>query len=443
MNIKISDHFTYHKLLRFVFPSIIMMVFSSIYGVVDGLFVSNIVGKTAFTSVSLIMPYLMILGTVGFMFGSGGSAIVAKTFGMGEKEKANRIFSMILLTAIAVGIVLTVAGFVTLRPISIALGAEGEVLEGCIVYGRIIILAITAFILQHIFQSFFVVAEKPKMGLIITVISGVMNMVLDFLFMAVFHMGIVGAALATAISQVIGGIYPFIYFCRKNTSILKFTKTRVDFRIIGKACANGSSELMTNLSMSLVSIVYNLQLIKYLGENGVAAFGVIMYVYFIFASIFIGYSIGSAPIIGYHYGAENHKELKGLFRKSMILIGIGNVICTIAAIGFASPLSKIFVGYDSELLTLTIHGFKLYSISFLLAGFNIFASAFFTALNNGVVSALISFLRTLLFQIVAVLLLPIIIGIDGVWLAIVVAEAVTLVMALLLLWWNNKEYHYL
>lgn len=442
MKIQLSDHFTYKRLIRFVLPSIVMMVFTSVYGVVDGLFVSNYAGKTSFAAVNLIMPVIMIMGTIGLMIGTGGSAIVSKTLGEGKKEKASEYFSMLVYTSIILGVLFTIAGLLLLRPIAIAIGAEGEILENCIVYGRILIIATVPFILQYMFQSFFVTAEKPTLGLIVTIAAGVTNIILDWLLVGIFNYGIEGAAAATAMSQVIGGILPLFYFASKNKSLLRLTKAKFYGKVFLKACTNGSSELMTNVSMSLVNMLYNTQLLKLEGENGVAAYGVIMYVNLIFLSIFIGYSIGSAPVFGYHYGAENRKELKELLKKSLIITGTSGVILTAAAILLASPLSKIFVGYDQELFELTCNGFKLFSISFLISGFNIFASSFFTALGNGLVSATISFSRTLLFQIAAVMLLPMILGINGIWLAIVAAEAMAIIVTAIFLITNKKKYHY-
>ncbi|MCI8313916.1 MAG: MATE family efflux transporter [Lachnospiraceae bacterium] len=443
MKIQLSDHFTTPRLLRFVFPSIIMMIFTSIYGVVDGLFVSNYVGKTPFAAVNLIMPFLMIMGTVGFMFGTGGSAVVSQALGEGKPDKANQYFSMMVYIVIGSGIVLTLVGLLFLRPIAVAFGASGEMLDNCVVYGRIILCTLTAFMLQNVFQSFLITAERPQLGLAVTVAAGVANMLLDFIFVAVFRWGIVGAAAATAASQLIGGVVPLMYFLRPNTSKLHLVKTKLNAHILGKTCINGSSELMTNISMSLVNILYNFQLMHYIGEDGVASYGIIMYVSFIFAAIFIGYSIGSAPIIGYHYGAGNHTELKGLFRKSLFLITLWNVILTALAILTAQSLAKIFVGYDIDLTGLTTRALALYSLSFLFMGHNIFGSAFFTALGNGVVSAAISFLRTLLFQVAAVLILPRLLGIDGIWLAIVVAELLALVITIYFFIKKKDNYHYL
>lgn len=443
MKIQLSDHFTTPRLLRFVFPSIVMMIFTSIYGVVDGLFVSNYVGKTPFAAVNLIMPFLMIMGAVGFMFGTGGSAVVSQSLGEGKPDKANQYFSMMVYVVIGSGIVLTLAGLLFLRPIAAAFGATGEMLDNCVVYGRIILCTLTAFMLQNVFQSFLVTAERPQLGLAVTVAAGVANMVLDFVFIAVFQWGIAGAAAATAASQLIGGLIPLIYFIKPNTSRLRLVKTRLNARILGKTCINGSSELMTNISMSLVNILYNFQLMRYIGEDGVAAYGIIMYVSFIFAAIFIGYSIGSAPVIGYHYGAGNYTELKGLFRKSIFLITLWNIVLTILAVLTAQPLAQIFVGYDASLTALTRRALCLYSLSFLVMGLNIFGSAFFTALGNGVVSAAISFLRTLLFQVVAVLMLPILLGIDGIWLAIVAAEALALIVTVFFFVRKRNYYHYL
>lgn len=443
MKIQLSEHFSYHKLLRFVFPSIVMMVFTSIYGVVDGIFVSNFVGSTPFAAVNLIMPFLMALGAIGFMLGTGGSAIVAKTMGEGKEKRANEYFSMIIYVNLLVGIVLSIVGILTIRPIALLLGANEAMLEDAVLYGRIMLIGNAAFMLQNSFQSFFPVAEKPQTGLAVTVGAGVTNMVLDFLFVAVFRWGVAGAAAATVLSYCVGGIVPIFYFIRKNNSRLKLVKTKFYGSQLLKSCANGSSEMMTNLSMSLVNMLYNFQLMRFAQENGVAAYGVIMYVNFIFTSVFIGYSIGSAPIVAFHYGAENHAEMRGLLKKSLILISIAQVCMTILAECLAVPLAEIFVGYDAELLAMTANGFRLYSIAFLVLGFNVFGSAFFTALNNGAVSALISFLRTLLFQVIAVILLPMVLGLNGIWLAIVVAEGLAMVVTAGLLIGNRKKYRYL
>lgn len=444
MKIQLSDHFTYGKLIRFTIPSIAMMIFTSIYGVVDGFFVSNFAGKTPFSAVNLIMPFLMILATVGFMFGTGGTAIVAKTFGEGNKEKANEYFSLFIYVAFALGIVFAILGIAFIRPISALLGAEGELLEDCVVYARVILIALPFYVLQLLFQSFFPAAEKPQLGLAVTVLSGVTNMVLDDVLVILLpqEYKLVGAAIATAMSQFVGGVIPLIYFFRKNSSILRLGKTKFDGRAILKACTNGSSEFMSNVSMSVVGMLYNIQLLKYAGENGVAAYGVMMYVSMIFSAAFIGYSIGVAPVISYHNGAQNYKESKGLFRQSLIIIGIFGISMVLAAEITALPLSKIFVGYDAELLSLTVSGYRIFAVSFIFMGFAIFSSGFFTALNDGLTSALISFLRTLVFQTAAVMLLPLLWGIDGVWISIVVAEAMAVVISAVFLGIRQKDYHY-
>ena len=442
MRIQLSDHFTYKKLIRFTLPSIIMMIFTSIYGVVDGFFVSNIVGKTPFAAVNFIMPVLMILGAFGFMFGTGGSALIAKTIGEGEREKANRIFSLIVYITLILSVFLSAVSIIFMPQIAKALGAEGQMLSDCILYARLILLALPFYMLQFEFQSFFVVAEKPKLGLYVTVASGVANMVLDALFMAVFRWGLAGAASATAISQVIGGIIPLVYFGRENTSLLRFTKTKYDGRALLKTCTNGSSELMSNISMSLVSMLYNIQLLKYAGENGIAAYGVLMYVNFTFLAAFIGYSVGSAPVISYHYGAQNHAELKNLRRKSTVIIAVFALLMFVMAEIFAYPLSYVFVGYDKVLMSMTLRGFLIFSFSFLFAGFAIFGSGFFTALNDGLTSAVISFLRTIIFQVAAVLLLPLIWELDGIWISIVVAEVIAVIITKVFMAAKQKRYKY-
>ena len=441
--IQLSDHFTYRKLLQFVFPSIVMMIFTSIYGVVDGLFVSNYAGKTAFAAINLVMPFIMVLGGIGFMIGTGGTALVSKILGEGDGEKARRYFSMMVLFTVLVGAVLTVFGVVFMRPVALFLGATPEMLTDCVLYGRIVIAFTGAFMLQNVFQSFLIAAEKPKLGLAATVAAGVTNMVLDALFVAVFHWGIAGAAIATGLSQCVGGLFPLLYFLRPNTSKLRLVRTKLELRPILNACGNGSSELMSNISSSIVSMVYNFQLLKYLGEDGVSAYGVLMYVQFVFVAIYIGYSIGCAPIVGFHYGAQNHPELKNMLRMSVILMSASGVVLTVLARVLAAPLAKIFVGYDEGLFTLTCHAFRLFSFAFLFAGFNIFASSFFTALGNGLISAAISFLRTLVFQTSSVILLPLLLGVDGIWYAITAAEIFATIISLIFLLAKRKKYHYL
>lgn len=444
MRIQLSDHFSYKKLIKFTLPSIAMMIFTSIYGVVDGFFVSNFAGKTPFAAVNLILPFLMIVATVGMMFGTGGTAIVAKTFGEGKREKANALFSLFVYTAFGLGVVFAVLGILFIRPIAAKLGAEGALLENCVVYARIILAVLPFYVLQLLFQSFFVTAEKPHLGLAVTISAGIANMVLDAVLVILLPMEykLAGAAVATAMSQVIGGCFPLFYFFRKNTSILRLGKTTWQRKAIVKACTNGSSEFMSNVSMSLVGILYNLQLLEYAGENGVAAYGVMMYVSMIFSAAFFGYSIGTAPIVGYHDGARNYMELKGLLRKSLWMIGFFGLGMIISAELLAVPLSDLFVAYDPELMELTVSGFRIFALSFGFMGFAIFASGFFTALNDGVTSAIISFLRTLLFQSAAVLLLPRLWGINGVWISIVVAEFMAVVLGMAFLIAKQKIYHY-
>lgn len=437
-----SDHFTYKRLLKFTFPSMVMMVFTSVYGVVDGFFVSNFVGKTPFAAVNFIMPLLMILGCGGFMFGTGGSALIAKTMGEGRREKANGLFSLIVYGALVCGIVITVLGLIFLRPAAVLMGAKGQLLEDSVFYGNIILLATPFYILQYEFQCLFATAGKPQLGLCITVASGFTNMILDGVFVAIFSWGLFGAAAATALSQFVGGVVPLIYFGQKNSSLLRLGTCKFDGKALIKTCANGSSELMSNISMSVVSMLYNIQLMKYAGENGVAAYGVLMYVSFIFQAVFIGYAVGGAPVIGYHYGAKHYEELRNLRKKSMRLMGMMSVTMFLAGQVLARPLSLVFVSYDRELLDMTVRGFFIFSFSFLLSGFSIFTSAFFTALNDGLTSALISFLRTLVFQSGAVLLFPLWWGLDGIWLSVVAAEVLAAVVMVLFLAGKRKVYHY-
>ena len=440
--IQLSDHFTRKRLLRFSLPSIVMMVFTSIYGVVDGYFVSNYTGKTPFAAVNLIMPFLLILGGVGFMFGTGGGALIAKTMGEGKAEKADKLFSMTVYASILCGLVLTAVGLLFLRPFARLMGAVGELLENSLLYGTINLIALPFYILQYEFQCLFATAEKPKLGLYVTVASGVANMVLDWLLVAVLPFGLAGAAAATAASQFIGGVFPLVYFARKNSSRLRLTRCRLELRPLGRICANGSSELMGNISMSLVSMLYNVQLMQYAGEDGIAAYGVLMYVSMIFQAIFIGYSVGTAPIVSYHYGAQNREELKSLLRKAIFIVAIAALCMFAAGELLAAPLSRLFVAYDKELLQMTTHAFAIFSFSFLFSGFVINGSSFFTALNDGLTSALISFLRTLVFQAAAVLLFPLLWGLDGIWFSIVAAEIMAVLATIFFLLKKQKKYGY-
>lgn len=440
--IKLSDHFTYPRLLRFCLSPMIMMVFTSIYGVVDGLFVSNFAGKTAFAAINLVMPFTMIFGGVGFMFGTGGSALVAKTLGERKPELANRYFSMMVEASLISGAVISVVGVALMEPIARFLGASDEMLPYCVTYGRIVIAFNVSFMLQNLFQSFLITAEKPKLGLYVTVAAGLTNMVLDALFVAVFRWGVAGAAIATGISQCVGGVLPFLYLCRPNSSLLQFKPTSIEAKPVLLAAGNGFSEVISSVTSSVVGMLYNMQLLAYAGENGVAAYGAIMYVDFVFMALFIGYSIGSAPIVGYHYGAMNTKELNNLLTKSIKLMVGGGVAVFLAGQALASPLSHIFVGYDQELMEMTVHGFRVYCFMYLVAGFNIYSSSFFTALNNGTVSAAISFLRTFVFKLSAVLLLPKLLGLDGIWLATIVAEVCSCALSLAFLIGQRKRYNY-
>lgn len=442
MKIQLSDHFSYNKLIKFTLPTIAMMIFTSIYGVVDGVFVSNCVGSDAFAAVNLIMPIIMILGSVGFMIGTGGSAIVSKTLGEGKKEKANEYFSMLVYLCVVSGVILSVIGIIFTGPIAVLLGAKGSIAKDCVTYGRTVFFMLTGLFLQNAFQSFLVVAEKPKLGLFVTLLAGFTNMFLDFLFVYVLRFGVFGAALATGISQFVGSVIPIIYFAGGKNNVLKLTKCRFNKDIIIKTCINGSSEMVTNMSMSLVNILYNMQLMKYIGTNGVVAYGIIMYVGFIFVGTYMGYAVGSAPVISYHYGAGNKDELKNLFKRSLTIIIVSSVVMTLIAEIIAGYLAGIFVSYDNNLLELTTEAIRIYAVSYLISGINIFASSFFTALNNGVVSAVISFMRMFVFQIVMILLLPVVLGISGIWTAVIAAEVLSVVISVMFLVKNRKKYSY-
>lgn len=443
MNIQLSDHFTYRRLIRFVIPSVAMMILTSIYGVVDGLFVSNFVGKTAFAAVNLVIPFTLVLGAFGFMLGTGGTALVAKTLGEGKQEEANRIFSMLIYFAIGLGLVLTMLGIAALKKILLKMGADDAMLGYGMIYGRLVLLGIPFYMLQNMFQNFLIAAEKPQLGLIVTVVAGLTNMVLDALFIAVLGWGVAGAAVATALGQCVGGLIPFVYFARKNSSRLALVKTKLLGGALLRTCTNGSSELVSNISMSSVGMLYNAQLMKVAGENGVAAYGVILYVNFIFIAIYLGYAYGSAPIVAFNYGAGKKAELQNVLKKSLkLLLGTGIVLLSIGVL-FAGVLSGLFVGYDAQLYAMTVRGLRFYAVSFLLSGFNIFGSSFFTALNNGMVSAAISFLRTVVFEVAAVLILPLFFGLDGVWCAITVAELASILITIGAFSALRRRYQYL
>ena len=441
--INLSDNFNYGKLLRFTFPSIIMLVFSSIYGVVDGYFVSNYAGKTSFAAVNFIMPVLMILGCIGFMFGTGGGALISKTLGEKDDKKANEIFTMIVAVSVGVGVILTILGIALMPLISRLLGADGKMLDDSVLYGRIVTIGLPFYILQYEFQCLFATAGKPKLGLYVTAAAGVTNMVLDYLLVAVFPLGIIGAAAATAFSQFVGGVIPLIYFLRKNSSLLRFTKFKFDGRALFKTCTNGSSEFLSNIAMSVVSMLYNRQLMRYAGEDGVSAYGVLMYVGMIFMAVFVGYSVGVAPIVGYNYGAQNKEQLKNILRKSTVVIFVTAVVMFAASEFLSAPLSRIYVGYDQNLLEITVDAFKIFSFAFLFSGFAIFGSSFFTALNDGLTSALISFFRTLVFQVASVLIFPLIWDLDGIWISIVAADVMAVALTLVFIFAKRKKYGYL
>ena len=440
--IQLSDHFDSKRLLRFTFPSIIMMVFTSIYSVVDGFFVSNFAGKTPFAAVNFIFPVLMILGCAGFMFGTGGGALIARTVGEGDRKKANEIFSLLVYTSIVCGVVLGAGGMILLRPLAAAMGAQGQLLEDSVLYGRIILASLPFYILQYEFQCLFATAEKPKLGLFVTAAAGVTNMALDALFVAGFRWGLAGAAAATAVSQLAGGVIPLVYFGRENSSLLRLVRCRFDGRALLQTCSNGASELMSNVSASIVSMLYNVQLMAQAGEDGVASYGVLMYVSLVFQAIFIGYAVGTAPIVSYHYGAGNREELRGLLRRSVMLIGVFSLLMCLAGETMGRPLSLLFVGYDPGLMDMTAHAFSIFSLSFLFSGLAIFGSSFFTALNDGLTSALISFLRTLVFQCAAVIVFPILWGLDGIWWSIPAAEVMAVAVTVLFLAGKREKYGY-
>ena len=442
MKIQLTDHFDYRRLLRFSLPTIIMIICTSIYCIVDGFFVSNVVGKTAFASINLIMPVLIGVGSIGLMFGTGGSAMIAKLMGQKKQEEAQSCFSMLVYMAIIIGIFVSFIGFIFTRPIAAIFGAKGEMLEYCVTYGHILFCSMPAYILQYMFQSLFVTAEKPKLALKVNILAGIINILLDALFIVVFQWGVAGAAIATALGEIAGGLIPLIYFARKNGSLLRLTKMKFNGSMFMQACINGSSEMVTNLSSSIVNMLYNYQLMRLAGNDGISAYGIIMYINIIFVAVYIGYSLGSSPIVSYNYGAENHSELKNLFHRSLRILSSAGIIQFVAAEILAIPLIMIFASYDKALLDLTVYGFRIYSLSFLVMGFNIWGSSFFTALNDGTVSATISFLRTLVFQVILLLFLPAVWGLDGILLSNIISELSAFTVTVIFLYTKRKKYQY-
>lgn len=447
MRIELSDHFTLKKLLKFVFPSIAMMVFTNIYSVVDGLFVSNFEGKDAVAAINLIFPLIIVLGAIGFMLGAGGSALVSKTLGEGDKERANKYFSMLVYVTTAIGITIAVAGQFCVPYIAKLFGAKGVIYDYCVLYGRVLLAAQPFFILQNIFQSFFVTAEKPRLGFIVTLIAGVTNMACDALFIAGFGWGLAGAAFATALSEVIGGVVPLVYFACKNDSLLRLTKTKFYGKALLKSFTNGSSEFFANVSSAIVMMLYNYQIQRYALQEGIdpndglAAYGAMGYVMMIFFAIFMGYAVGSAPLFGYNYGAQNKNELKNLFKKSVIIMLVAGCVMTLLCQILAYPAIKLF-GFDGALCDLSVRGMRMFSPYFTIAGISIFASSMFTALNNGLVSGIIAFVRMFVFQTAAVLVVPLIFGLDGVWSAMNFSEIFSLILSVSFLIGCRKKYEY-
>lgn len=441
--IQLSDHFSYGKMIRFTLPSICMMIFTSIYGIVDGFFVSNYVGAVPFAALNLAMPFIMILSAFGFMFGSGGTALVSMRLGMGEKRRANETFSLLTYVLLVSGIVLGILGAMIAPWICRLLGATEEMMPYAVQYTRINMLSLPLFMLQRMFQSFMITAERPHMGLVVTVISGCTNMVLDWLFVGVFSWGLAGAAYATVISEYVGGLIPLVFFLMPNNSPLRLGKTHFHWHDIVKASTNGSSEFLSVSASSIIGMLYNLQLLRYAGTDGVAAYGVIMYVNFVFTGIYFGYTMGISPVIGFHYGAENEDELKNLFKRSAKMLITASVVITILSELASRLLVGIFVGYDPELMALTVRGFRIYSIAFLFMGINIFGSGFFTALNNGGISAMLSVTRSLGLQLISIYLLPYLLGTDGLWLVVVVSDGLCLLLTIYMLARYRKKYHYI
>ena len=434
MNIELAGHYTHRRIVRSVLPSIGMVLVTSIYSIVDGFFVANFAGKPGFAAVNLTFPAIMMIGSLGLMIGTGGAALVAKIKGEGYPEKANRVFTMLVQFCLALGVVMGVALAIGAPAVARWLGADAPMMDECVTYIRLNMIGMPGFVLQCAFQSFYMAAERPQLGTLMSVVAGVTNVVLDAILVWALGLGVTGAAIATTAGCLVGGLFPLFYFSsRHNRGTLRIVPTRILWPYIGKACTNGLSEYVGSIAMNIVTMCYNLQLMRYLGEDGVSAYGVVMYIAFIFAAVFIGYNIGITPIIGYHYGADDLHEQRSLFYKSLSIIGVLGVLMTLSAELFAGPLARVFVGYDKALTALTIRAMRLYMLAFLINGINMFVSALFTGLNNGVVSAVASFTRTLVFEMACVWLLPVLLGIDGIWVAWPIAEVLALFLCAILI----------
>lgn len=439
----LGGHYGARRLFISSLPLIGMMVLISIYSIVDGLFVSNLVGTTAFAALNLIWPAIGLVGALGLMVGTGGAALVSKTLGEGDEPRANRYFSMFVEFILLLSVVLAVPLLVWMEPLAVAIGAEGEMVRQCAIYGRICAAGMPAFMMQMGIQPFFMVAGRPRMGTWISLVSGLLNIGLDALFIIVCGWGLAGAAAGSMLACCFGGFYPLWYFSsRFNRSSLAFKATGFEFGPLAKACSNGLSEFVGNISFNIVSMCYNWQLMRFYGENGVAAYSVILYLGFIFVAVYSGYNMTVTPLVGFNFGAGNKRELRSLLRHSLTLMLVLGVLLAGTAELLAGPAARLFVGYDSELTALTVHATRLYAPSFLITGLTLFVSAWFTGLNNGPVSALASFSRTFVFELSCVFLLPVLLGVNGIWLSAPAAEILSLFLGAALLLRFRSRYGY-
>lgn len=443
MRIELSGHYSVRRLLVSAVPSIVMILVTSLYSIVDGVFVSNFAGTTPFAALNLMWPAMQVVTVLGLMVGTGGSALVSKTKGEGDDKKADAIFSTLVRFTLILGVIMGALFFILTPQIARWLGAEGELLRQSIIYARICISVAPVFMIQMAFNSFFMAAEKPQLGTALSIASGITNIIVDAVLIVWLKMGIAGAAIGTASGMAVGGLYPIFYFSSKrNSSSLHLVKNTAEFRHVLKACSNGLSEYVGNIALSVVSICYNVQLMKYLGENGVSVYGILMYLGFAFASLFIGYNIMATPVIGYNYGAGNRPELKSLLNKSMGIVLTTGILLAGIVTALARPLATIFVSYDPELLDLAVRAIRIYFISFTICGINMFTSAWFTGLNNGIVSAVAAFTRTLVFELGAVFVIPALFGIDAIWAAVNVAEVLALILSAALILAFRRRYGY-
>lgn len=438
----IAQEFNLISLLRFVAPTVVMLVFMSLYQMVDAVFVSKFVGENALSALNIVYPFPSIVIAVSIMLATGGSAIIARNMGEGKEKEAKENFSFIVLVGAVIGVAIATAGILFIEPLIYMLGATPSLYDYCYEYLFILVLSVPLSVFQMLFQSFFVTAGKPHLGLTLTVLGGVSNIVLDYVFIVLCGFGVSGAALATSIGYSIPGLFGLIYFAVSRKGTLYFVKPVFRWGVLFKCCINGSSEMVNNLAVAVTTFLFNVLMLKYEGEAGVAAITIVLYAQFLMTSAFMGFSSGIAPVVSFNYGSGNVRQLKKIFKISVWVIAVVSAAVFVIAETCSDVVIMVFTPAGSEVFGLTKYGFAIFSFSFLCTGMNIFASALFTAFSNGKISAILSFLRTFVFLTACLLFLPLFWGVDGIWLAVPVAEVMALFVSVYYLVRFKKVYQY-